>query len=229
MHTDTHTGLESPPGIWWKPAHKSEKVWVGDRLCLVHGALRDDAALALEGRAESVRHPGPHHAAGVRRARRRIHHAIPDRPGPRDAHRQPAARRRHLSRRGVVSVVPDPEAAEERGVYAPPVVARREPRVLALPDQRQFPGRAGLRLWLESDPERLGRLPHHVQRVLRHRPPRDGRARHRRRRAALPQPRQELRDDDCCRARRRPHARPGGTSFERALPRDGASTLARSV
>ncbi len=29
MHTETHTGLESPKGNWWKPAHKSEKVWVG--------------------------------------------------------------------------------------------------------------------------------------------------------------------------------------------------------
>jgi cytochrome c oxidase subunit 2 len=24
----THTGLDSPQGIWWKPAHKTEKVWV---------------------------------------------------------------------------------------------------------------------------------------------------------------------------------------------------------
>ncbi|MDH5642555.1 MAG: cytochrome C oxidase subunit II [Gemmatimonadota bacterium] len=23
-----HTGLESPKGIWWKPAHKAEKLWV---------------------------------------------------------------------------------------------------------------------------------------------------------------------------------------------------------
>lgn len=29
MHTETHTGLESPRGNWWKPAHRSEKVWVG--------------------------------------------------------------------------------------------------------------------------------------------------------------------------------------------------------
>ena len=29
MHTETHTGLESPRGIWWKPAHKAEKMWVG--------------------------------------------------------------------------------------------------------------------------------------------------------------------------------------------------------
>ena len=29
MHTETHTGLESPTGNWWKPAHKSEKMWVG--------------------------------------------------------------------------------------------------------------------------------------------------------------------------------------------------------
>jgi cytochrome c oxidase subunit II len=26
---DTHTGLESPKGIWWKPAHKAERMWVG--------------------------------------------------------------------------------------------------------------------------------------------------------------------------------------------------------
>jgi cytochrome c oxidase subunit II len=23
-----HSGLQSPPGVWWKPAHKAEKVWV---------------------------------------------------------------------------------------------------------------------------------------------------------------------------------------------------------
>lgn len=23
-----HSGLESPPGVWWKPAHRAEKVWV---------------------------------------------------------------------------------------------------------------------------------------------------------------------------------------------------------
>jgi cytochrome c oxidase subunit II len=28
MHTETHTGLESPKGNWWLPAHKSEKMWV---------------------------------------------------------------------------------------------------------------------------------------------------------------------------------------------------------
>jgi cytochrome c oxidase subunit 2 len=29
MDTNTHTGLDAPQGNWWKPAHKSEKVWVG--------------------------------------------------------------------------------------------------------------------------------------------------------------------------------------------------------
>jgi cytochrome c oxidase subunit 2 len=29
MHTETHTGLDSPRGTWWKPAHKAEKLWVG--------------------------------------------------------------------------------------------------------------------------------------------------------------------------------------------------------
>ena len=28
MLTKVHTGLEPVPGIWWKPAHKAEKVWV---------------------------------------------------------------------------------------------------------------------------------------------------------------------------------------------------------
>lgn len=23
-----HTGIESPKGVWWKPAHKAEKIWV---------------------------------------------------------------------------------------------------------------------------------------------------------------------------------------------------------
>ncbi len=26
--TDIHTGLASPRGIWWKPAHRNEKLWV---------------------------------------------------------------------------------------------------------------------------------------------------------------------------------------------------------
>lgn len=29
MLSETHTGLQSPKGNWWKPAHKSERVWVG--------------------------------------------------------------------------------------------------------------------------------------------------------------------------------------------------------
>ena len=29
MTSHIHTGLEAPQGVWWKPAHKSEKVWVG--------------------------------------------------------------------------------------------------------------------------------------------------------------------------------------------------------
>jgi cytochrome c oxidase subunit II len=29
MSHDTHTGIESPKGVWWKPAHKTEKMWVG--------------------------------------------------------------------------------------------------------------------------------------------------------------------------------------------------------
>jgi cytochrome c oxidase subunit 2 len=29
MLTKVHTGLDPAPGIWWKPAHKTEKMWVG--------------------------------------------------------------------------------------------------------------------------------------------------------------------------------------------------------
>jgi cytochrome c oxidase subunit 2 len=28
MLTKVHSGLDPVPGVWWKPAHKSEKVWV---------------------------------------------------------------------------------------------------------------------------------------------------------------------------------------------------------
>ncbi len=28
MLTKVHTGLDPVPGVWWKPAHKAEKVWV---------------------------------------------------------------------------------------------------------------------------------------------------------------------------------------------------------
>ena len=28
MHIDVHTGLDSPKGNWWQPAHKAEKTWV---------------------------------------------------------------------------------------------------------------------------------------------------------------------------------------------------------
>jgi cytochrome c oxidase subunit 2 len=28
MTPDTHTGIESPPANWWKPAHRTEKMWV---------------------------------------------------------------------------------------------------------------------------------------------------------------------------------------------------------
>jgi cytochrome c oxidase subunit 2 len=39
--TDIHTGLESPKGIWWRPAHRSEKVWVSIAFgwCLVLFAM----------------------------------------------------------------------------------------------------------------------------------------------------------------------------------------------
>lgn len=29
MLTKVHTGLDPVPGVWWRPAHKTEKLWVG--------------------------------------------------------------------------------------------------------------------------------------------------------------------------------------------------------
>ena len=49
-----------PAGHLVETRARSEKVWVGIAFVLVHGAVRDDAALALEGRSESLRHPRPH-------------------------------------------------------------------------------------------------------------------------------------------------------------------------
>ncbi len=28
MATDIHTGLDAPQGVWWKPAHRTERMWV---------------------------------------------------------------------------------------------------------------------------------------------------------------------------------------------------------
>src|SRR3972149_1386634 len=41
MHIDTHPGLDSPKGVWWKPAHKAEKTWVAIAFawCLVLFAM----------------------------------------------------------------------------------------------------------------------------------------------------------------------------------------------
>ena len=41
MLTKVHTGLEPAPGVWWKPAHKAEKVWVAIAFgwCLVLFAM----------------------------------------------------------------------------------------------------------------------------------------------------------------------------------------------
>ncbi len=41
MLTKVHTGLEPVPGVWWKPAHKAEKVWVAIAFvwCLVLFAM----------------------------------------------------------------------------------------------------------------------------------------------------------------------------------------------
>jgi cytochrome c oxidase subunit 2 len=41
MATETHTGLDAPKGVWWKPAHPSERVWVGIAFgwCLVLFAM----------------------------------------------------------------------------------------------------------------------------------------------------------------------------------------------
>lgn len=41
MLTKVHTGLEPVPGVWWKPAHTAEKVWVGIAFawCLVLFAM----------------------------------------------------------------------------------------------------------------------------------------------------------------------------------------------
>lgn len=28
MASETHTGLDAPQGVWWKPAHRTERLWV---------------------------------------------------------------------------------------------------------------------------------------------------------------------------------------------------------
>jgi cytochrome c oxidase subunit II len=41
MATETHTGLDAPQGVWWKPAHRAERLWVAIAFgwCLVLFAM----------------------------------------------------------------------------------------------------------------------------------------------------------------------------------------------
>ena len=156
MHIETHTGLQSPEGIWWKPAHKSEKVWVGIAFawCMVLFAMMP------------LWHwKGGQNPSGIRA--RTTPQAYGARIGEFIKQYQTG------DDRGMPIVTPPPGAdiylaavsfqwfpilrLQKNAEYTlPPLVARREPRVLALPDQRQLPGRAGLRLRPAGHPERVG-------------------------------------------------------------------------
>ena len=173
-----HTGMVAPKGHWWVPAHKSEKVWfaIAFAWCMVLFAMmplwhwkggqnpsgirrRVDPAAFVE-RVERVRRP-------ITRSARLDGMPIVEPPPGSDVYL--------LGR--MWTWYPDAEAAEGRRVHAAPLVHRREPRILPVSGQHQLPGRARLRLRPAHHADRGRRLPHHLQRVLRHRSPHDGRAR----------------------------------------------------
>ena len=94
MHTDTHTGLDSPKGNWWKPAHKAEKVWVAIAFvwCMVLFAMMPlwhwkggQNPSGIRGRTT----PDGLHGTGAG-----VHHAVPGGRRPRHADRGAAARAR---------------------------------------------------------------------------------------------------------------------------------------
>ena len=174
MLTKVHTGLESVPGVWWRPAHKSEKIWVSIAFawCMVLFAMMP------------LWHwKGGQNPSGIR-----------TRVNPQAFYMRTVAFANQYKvgdDRGLPIVQPPPGA----DVYLVGLTFQWYPilklqqarevrlagaaRLLALSAQREFRGSAELRLRAACDADSGGRFPDHMQRVLRHRPPHNGRARHR--------------------------------------------------
>lgn len=149
-----------------------------DRLCLVHGAVRDDAALAPSRRPKPLRHPQQGRSDGLLRAHPAVHHRLSGlhrgRRGAgrrRDSRRRAAGRGRHLHAGPDVALDAGPAPARGRDLHAPPVGARRQPWVQPVPAEHQHSGGARLRLRPAHHPQRPGRFSRDLQRVLRRRSP----------------------------------------------------------
>src|SRR5678815_4423262 len=87
------------------------------RIRLVHGALRNDAALALEGRTKSEWHANPGRAAEVLHADCSVCESIQSWRRSRSSDRAATAWRRCLSGRAHLPVVSNSQAAAGKGIH----------------------------------------------------------------------------------------------------------------
>ena len=182
MHTEMHTGLDPPKGIWWKPAHKAEKVWV---------AIAFAWCMVLFAMMPLWHWKGGQNPSGIRRRvdpeayyARTVGEFVEqykigeDRGMPDRARRRRAPTSTSRASRSSGTRSSSCSKGNEYTLHLSSLDVNHGFRLY--PAERQLPGGARLRLRPARDPDRRRRLPHHLQRVLRHRTPHDGRARDRR-------------------------------------------------
>jgi hypothetical protein len=136
MLTKVHTGLEPVQGVWWKPAHKAEKVWV---------AIAFTWCMVLFAMMPLWHFRGGQNPSGVRRKvdpafyARTMAFAKQYKVGEdRGADRASRLRGATVSRGAHLPVVPHPATGAGQGVHAAPVLARREPRLQPVSAEREL-------------------------------------------------------------------------------------------
>ena len=195
-----HTGVESPRGVWWKPAHKAEKVWV---------VLAFAWCMVLFAMMPLWHWKGGQNPSGIRA---RVDPADYVSRADGAVRRRPTRSAREENGIPIVEPPPGGEVYLDRGQMwlsgRPRCRLQKDAEYTlhlssldvnhgfnALPVQRQLPGRAGLRLRPAGHAHGSGRLPDRLQRVLRRRPPRHGGVARRPRPSTRP-PKPPTRDED---------------------------------
>ena len=184
MLTETHTGLDSPEGHLVEAGPQ-----VGEALgriafgwCMVLFAMMPLWHLKGGQNPSGIRRRVE--PAGLLRPDAGVHQAVPDRRGPRHADRRAAAGQRRLPGGDDLPVDADPASCSRARSTSLHLSSLDVNHGFSLyPLNVNFQVVPGLRLRPAGDADRGGRLPDHLQRVLRHRPPHHGRPGHRRGRA----------------------------------------------
>jgi hypothetical protein len=139
MLTKVHTGLDRCRAMWWKPAHKAEKVWVAIAFtwCMVLFAMMPLWHFRGGQNPSGVRRKVDPKAFYARTMAFATQYKVGEDRGVPIVQAPPGSDR--LSRGAHLPVVSDSPAGAGQGVHAAHFLARREPRLLAVPRERQLP------------------------------------------------------------------------------------------